>query len=287
MACPDSGSDENIISLELVDKLGLEMERVGSDEPRQFSIANGKIVTALGQVSTSCSFATGSLSEPSKLECTFYVFHTLAVQLIMGVEFLQETETLSKHKDRLVEQSIPAMQSLRVNSVGKHRRGLICRLGTFVGCATVDTGSDLDLVSPAFAKSRTYKIEPEVGKVEFADCSVGYTVGVIKTSFVVGSMSASRFHARGEAIDLDLFVLDNLTADILIGQGTIEELDIFNLHNESLIPNIPRLGESDINIIRYIGSIERGATTLWKKFKNKFDTDTSGTSGASGASGEY
>lgn len=279
MACPDSGSDDNIISLELVDKLGLEIEQVGSDQPRQFSIANGKIVTALGQVSTSCSFASGSLSEPSKLECTFYVFQTLAVQLIMGLEFLQETETLSKHKDRLVEQFIPAMQSLRVNSVGKSKRALICRLGTFVGCATVDTGSDLDLISPAFAKSRAYKIEPKVEKLEFADCSVGYTAGVVNTSFIVGSMSASEFHPRGEATKLHLFVLDNLTADILIGQDTIDELDIFHLHKDSLIPNILRLGESHINIIRHIGSIERGATTLWKKAKAKFNDSTSGTYG--------
>lgn len=228
MACPDSGSVDNIISLELVDKLRLEID---SNEQKEFTLANRSTVTALGKVSTSCSFVTGSLSEHFKLECTFYVFRTLAVELIMGVDFLQETETWSKHKGRLVEQLIPAMQSLRVNSVGKHKRGLICRLGTFVGCATVDTGSDLDLVSPAFAKSRFYKIEPRIEKVEFADCSVGYTLGVVKTSFVVGSMSASEFHPRGEAIELDLFVLDNVTSDILIGQDTIEELDIFNLHN--------------------------------------------------------
>ncbi|EHK50254.1 hypothetical protein TRIATDRAFT_314457 [Trichoderma atroviride IMI 206040] len=275
MACPDSGSDDNIISLELVDKLGLEIEQVGSDEPRQFSIANGNIITALGQVSTSCIFVNGSLSEPSTLKCTFHVFRTLAVELIMGVEFLQETETLDKHKDRLVEEFVPAMQSLRVNSVGESKRGLMCQLGRFVGCATVDTGSDLDLVSPAFAKSRAYKIEPGVEKVEFADRSVGYTAGVINTSFVVGRMSASEFHPCGEAIDIDLFVLDNLTADIIIGQDTIEELEVFNLHNDSLIPSIPRLRESDINIIRHIGSIEKGATTIWKKIKDSFTNSTS------------
>lgn len=279
MACPDSGSDDNIMSLELVNKLGLEIEQIGSDEPRQFSVANGKIVTALGKVSTNCSFATGSLSEPSKLQCTFFVFRTLVVQLIMGVDFLQETKTLSKHKDRLVEQFLPAMQSLRVNSIGKHKRGLICQLGTFVGCAIVDTGSDLDCISPAFAKSRAYQIEPWIEKVQFADCSVGYTAGVVQTSFTVGSMSGSEFHSRGEVIDLDLVVLDNLTADILIGQDTIEELDVFNLHNESLVPNIPRLGEPDINIIRHIGSLERGATTLWKTVKDKFNTSVSGASG--------
>ncbi|KAJ4183957.1 hypothetical protein NW755_009498 [Fusarium falciforme] len=267
MACPDSGSDENIISLELATSLGLKTEQTSSDEPRQFTVANGKIVTAVGQVSTRCRFAAGAPSDITSLECIFHVFNTLAVPLIMGVDFLQQTETLSKHRDRLVEQVVPAMQSLRVNSIGRPKRSLVCRLDTYVGCATVDTGSDLDLVSPSFAKARAYKIEPAYEQVEFADCSVGCTSGVIKTSLVVGNVNSLGFHPRGEPIELELHVLDDLNADILVGQDTADTLDVFNLHNESLIPSMPRLGESDLNIIRHIGRLEQGAANLWKKIR--------------------
>ncbi|KAI8724119.1 ATP-dependent RNA helicase MAK5 [Fusarium sp. LHS14.1] len=275
MACPDSGSDENIISLELVTSLGLKTETNSSDEPREFAVANGKIVTAVGQVSTSCRFATGTPSDITNLECIFHVFSTLAVPLIMGVDFLQQTETLSKHRDRLVEQVVPAMQSLRVNSVGRPKRSLVCRLDTYVGCATVDTGSDLDLVSPAFAEARAYTIEPAYEQLEFADCSVGYTSGVIKTSLAVGNVNYLGFHPRGEPIELEFHVLEDLNADILVGQDTVNVLDVFNLHSESLIPSMSRLGESDINIIRHVGSLEKGVTNLWDKFKRKFGGNSS------------
>lgn len=278
-ACPDSGSDENIISLELVQDLGLKTEETNSDEPRQFTVANGNTVTAVGKVSTRCSFAAGTPSETTSLECVFHVFNTLAVPLIMGLDFLQQTETLSKHRNRLVEQPAPAMQALRVNSVGRPKRSLVCRLDTYVGCATVDTGSDLDLVNPAFVKARGYKIEPAFEQLEFADCSVGYTSGVVKTSFVVGSVNPLGFRPRGETIDLELFVLDSLNADILVGQDTVDTLDIFNLHNESLIPSMPRLGESDINIIRHIGRLEQGTANLWKKIKSTLGGNPSGSSG--------
>ncbi|RSL98897.1 hypothetical protein CDV31_012418 [Fusarium ambrosium] len=267
MACPDSGSDENIISLELVTSLGLKTEQTSSGEPRQFTVANGNIVTAVGQVSTKCRFAVGTPSSITSLECVFHVFNTLAVPLIMGVNFLQQTETLSKHRDRLVEHSFPVMQALRVNSVGRPKRSLICQLDTYVGCATVDTGSDLDLVSPKFANSRDFMIEPAFEQVEFADCSIGCTSGVIRTLFTVGNVNSLGFHPRGESIDLDLFVLDNLNADILVGQDTADMLDVFNLHHESLIPSIPRLGESELNIIRHIGRFEQGVLGLWKKVR--------------------
>ncbi|RTE84830.1 hypothetical protein BHE90_000609 [Fusarium euwallaceae] len=272
MACPDSGSDENIISLELVTSLGLKTEQTSSGEPRQFTVANGNIVTAVGQVSTKCRFAAGTPSNITSLECVFHVFNTLAVPLIMGVNFLQQTETLSKHRDRLVEHSFPVMQALRVNSVGRPKRSLICQLDTYVGCATVDTGSDLDLVSPKFANSRDFMIEPAFEQVEFADCSVGCTSGVIKTLFTVG------FHPRGESIDLDLFVLDNLNADILVGQDTADMLDVFNLHHESLIPSIPQLGESELNIIRHIGRFEQGVLGLWKKVRKAMGGNQPGSS---------
>ncbi|KAJ4160271.1 hypothetical protein NW754_003397 [Fusarium falciforme] len=277
-----SGSDENIISLELVKYLGLKTEQAGSDEPRQFTVANGKMVKAVGQVSTRCRFVAGTPSGITSFECVFHVFNTLAVPLIMGADFLQQTETLNKHRDRLVEQPIPAMQALRVNSIGRPKRSLVCRLGTYVGCATVDTGSDLDLVSPAFAKSRAYKIEPAYEQVEFADCSVGCTSGVIKTSFVVGNANSLGFYPRGEPIDLELFVLDNLNADILVGQDTVDALDVFNLHSESLIPSMPRLGESDLNIIRHIGSLEKGVANLWNKVKRNLGGNPSGSSGRFG-----
>ncbi|KAH6889367.1 hypothetical protein B0T10DRAFT_487861 [Thelonectria olida] len=272
VTCPDSGSDENIVSLETVHKLEIEMEK-SKAEPRKFCLANGKVVEAIGQVPMRFSFVAGSSRssvEPSFFDCVFQVFASLAVPAIIGMEFLHMTETLSKHTDRLVEEYVSGMQSLRVSSIGTPKRNVICRLGTHIGCATADTGSDLDLISPDFAKSRAFEVHPAYERLEFADGSTGWTSGMISSSLSIGNIDDARgFQRRGWSIPRSLYVLENLNADIILGQDTIKELDIFRLHAESFIPSMPRFGESSLNIIRHIGGAERRASRLWSKLKAK------------------
>ncbi|KAF4999850.1 hypothetical protein FDECE_11381 [Fusarium decemcellulare] len=279
MACPDSGSDENIISLALAKELKLDVEPAGA-EPRRFSVANGNIVPAIGQVSINCKFAAGTPSATPILTCVFQVFNALAVPLIMGMDFLHETETLSKHTDRLVEQLIPDIQSLRVNSVGSPKRSIMCRLDEAVGCATVDTGSDLDLVSPDFVHARSFNVTPAFELVEFADCSIATTSGVVTARFSLGSEDEEGvFRPKGGSIDLDFYVLDNLNADILVGQDTIDELKVFTKHTTSFIHNSDLLKESGVNIIRHKGRLEQQVERGMQKIKNIF-TGSSNSSSA-------
>lgn len=274
MACPDSGSDDNIISENFTKVLGLRIEQL-VDKTKHFSLANGKTIDAVGQVSAQFSFALGSSPNGSLQECVFYVFSSLAVSVIMGMEFLQQTETLTKHTDRMIEQLVPSMQALRVNSIGKPKQNLICRLGTYTGLASPDTGSDLDLVSPDFARSRAFNILPAQETLQFADCTIGYTSGVIHAAFSVGQLDDCQgFIPKGGALVLEFHVLDNLTTDILLGQETIEALDIFNEHADSMIPSIPSLGQSDVNIIRHIGAFEAVCSRTWSKLRNKDKDET-------------
>ncbi|KAI0398013.1 hypothetical protein F5Y17DRAFT_464414 [Xylariaceae sp. FL0594] len=275
MACPDSGSDENIMSLEWADRLGLHIQKPGHQTTR-FSLANGKITEAIGQVTAQCSFGAGPPLNETMFACVFHVFKSLAVPVIIGMEFLEQTETLSKHRGRLVEQLVPSMQALRVNSVGRPRRNLICQLDSSVGCASADTGSDLDLVSLQFARSRAFKIESAYEQLEFADCSVGYTSGVINASFSVRKLSdVDGVLPRGDTLHLDFYVLEDLNADILVGQATIDDLDLFSLHRESFLPSGPKYGEPDVNIIRHIGALERLASKITNKLKDKASSGTS------------
>ncbi|KAM7204000.1 hypothetical protein V8F33_001971 [Rhypophila sp. PSN 637] len=253
--CPDTGSEDNIVSLELVKRLDLPVKPVDKDT-RMFSLANGNRISAVGQ--TSFSYTFGGDEESNILsECMAYVFETLVVPLITGAEFLTETKIFTEHRELLVEEIIPMMQSLRVNSVGKPKQSLVCRLDTFVGCANADTGSDLDLISPDFAKSRAMKIEPATEKLQFADGSISYTSGIVETSFSVGVVDTVRgFVQSGQTLNLDFFVLESLSSDILVGQDTLEELSVFIKHTQCLLSVAPSLGRSDCNIIRHIGSIE-------------------------------
>lgn len=116
-------------------------------------------------------------------------------------------------------------------------------------------------MSPAFASSRGFQVEPSYHQLEF-------TSGIITSSLSIGNVdSVKGFLPRGESIHLDFYVLDNLSADILLCQDTIEELNIFGLHAESFIPAILKLGESDVNIIQYTGTVENLAGKVRNKLK--------------------
>lgn len=270
IACPDSGSDDNIMSLKTAHELGLPIMDIRDPTPPAFVMANGRTVSAVGRVVLLCAFMQG-VSCGAFFECVCYVFHRLAVPMIMGLEFLHSTETLSKYRDRLTEEFVPMMRSLRVCSVGRPKRQIVCRVGHYVGCATADTGSDLDLVSPEFAASRAFHVEDSCVEVEFADGSRGYTTGVIETDFSIGSVGdVEGFIPRTQEMVLELFVLDSLNADILISADTIQDLQAFSSHGDCFIPSMPYLGQSDLNIIRYIGAVERGIFRAWEFMKDSF-----------------
>jgi len=273
-ASPDTGSDESIISSELAKRLGLGVQVV--DEKNMFfSLANGRVVKSLGVANIRCSFgAQGAAGSGSRemMELMVHVFESLVVPAILGAAFLEETETFTKHRDRLVEELVPSMQSLRVCSVGKPKRGLVCRLDTFVGCANVDTGSDMDLVSPQFVRQRGLKVwDGDVELLKFADGSTGETCGSIDISFAIGTVhDVHGFVSRGNALDLEFFILDDLTSDILVGRDTLEKLKVPNENSDLIIDSMPLSFLSDCNIIRHIGTVERGVKSALRRIKSVF-----------------
>lgn len=256
LTCPDSGSDWDVMAFETAGTFGYPIELHGDSDSTQFVLANGGTVNSIGKISAKCAFTTGVSGTKLVYECIFFMFKKLAVPIIMGMEFLEKTKTLSKHRDRLVEEIVPILQNFRVQAVGQQKKSLVCRLDSHVGCANLDTGSDLYLVSYQYAKTR-FSIEPAKEAVMFADGSIDHTCGVLRTSFTVGHVpDNSEFVARGKTLLLKFYVLDGLTSDILVGQDTLETLNVFAEHATSFIPGIPRLGGSDINIIQLISNFE-------------------------------
>ena len=268
LACPDTGSDENIISRELAERLRLRILPLVGKEHKEFSLANGSIVRPLAKTSVRCSLGTGNAAD-MVTECIMYIFESLVVDAIMGATFLNKTKVFAKHRHRLLEQTVLTTHALRVNSVGTPKQDLVCRIDSFVGCAHADTGSDLDLISTRFAYARGFDVLTHLNKLEFADGSIGYTVGRIKTSFAVGIMEAGKgFVPRGEILDLEFYVLDNLRSDILVGRDTIEELDVYNKHSALFTDSVPQSGQPDCNIIRHRGTCECAVKSAWKSMRN-------------------
>ncbi|KAI6755500.1 hypothetical protein HG531_004606 [Fusarium graminearum] len=265
-ACADSGSDENIISLEVARQMKLQIRPEGA---KPFALANGKVVDAVGLVKLDCGFAAGTPLPSDTVACLFYVFNTLAVPLIMGMGFLTETKTLSEHTDRLIEQVVSEMQALKVNSVGNTKCSAPCRLNDLAGYAVVDTGSDLNFVHPRVVEEGKFAIEPASVYLEFADCSIGMTSGVINTTFSIGCEDQPKLNRS--LADQQFYILDDLNTDILIGQDTTEELQVMtSLREELSIMS----ADSAVNIIRLKGNLEQRIRGIGRRFRNVLSTSS-------------
>ena len=261
MSCPDSGSDQSFLSLDLAKKLNLVINPVSEASPR-FVLASGTVAEAVGSAHVNGKFLRGPGSSSNVWFFMFYVFRKLAVPAIMGLTFLQMTETLTKNRGRLIQQPVDIPQAFRINCVGLPKNLIICTLDQHAACANADSGSDLDLISSRFAKSRALQVRSRIEEVMFADGSLGYTTGVAQASFSVGTTSEDEtvgFVANSDALELEFHVLDSLTSDVIVGEDTIKELKIFTDHEISFIPSITS-GQSDMNIIRHIRSVHRSAS---------------------------
>lgn len=278
--CPDSGSDDNFISLDLAERLPVDW--IFDDRKKEFRMANGRSVEAVGTISAACCFAGQSQEKVLTMDCIFHVFATLVVPAIVGLKFLLATETLTKHRDRLVEEVIPSRQALRVNCIDTPKRHLLCRINnSYAIKACADTGSDLDLMSLHFAETHSLKSRPTEEIVEFADGSIGYLTGVITTTFCVGpswDLTGDRLPALNNAsqMTVDFYVLDGLITNVIIGQRSLLELDVFNLHTEYIFSDDQVPSDAPLNIIRRVGRLERAAYKAATKLRNVFKKRATG-----------
>lgn len=264
MACADTGSEENIISSDLAAALGLSITE--SETKKQFVLANGKTVEAVAQITAFRSFGVETSSIAASMRCLFHVFLRLASPIIMGMAFLEETETMTSHRERLVRIPMPSLQALQVYSLGRPRKELLCFVDKASTLATPDSGSDLDLMSPRFALERGFQIYHAEELMEFADGSVATTSGSVQVELAVhNSESSPLFSYVNNIPAVEFFLLENLAHDILIGQDSIEELEIFTRNQHALVPASDSTGPMGLNRIRLIGAFDR--VVSWVKSK--------------------
>ena len=251
---PDSGSEENIILAGLVTELGLLIDS-SPEHQKEFRLANGKVVKALGQIIISCSFEKGP---KIGLSCLFYVFEFLITPIIMGMTFLEETETLNKHRYRLQPRSTPPAALLQLCSIGYPRRRLYCLADDEPQFATADTGSEIDLISPAYIKKRGLvmaEIDVLRSVVQLADGSTSRLLGKVFVSIVLGN-SESPPYLR------EFYVLDGLTCDILLGEDFLEQVSAFTTYHYASSIDDEDDGVRAVNTIIWFNTVEWGLSRL-------------------------
>ena len=143
-AQPDTGAESgNFISQDLASKLELCIQK-GTGCCQRFMMGNGKIVQSIGRVQTSCAFERET---QTIFACWFEVFETLARPLIMGSQFLRETQTMSRFTKRLEDRSPKLDGAPMISLIGstyRSKRLLAAPLDGRDTFVNADSGSELD-----------------------------------------------------------------------------------------------------------------------------------------------
>ena len=252
-ACPDSGSEENIIARDEAIHLSLNIEDA-PEYQKEFRVANGSIVTALGRTLVVCNFE----KEPeTNYHCFFYVFKTLVVPLIIGMSFLSATETLTKNKHRLKFHSIPRGGPLQLYALNNPAQRIRCIADSKPILANADTGSELDLISAFYARKRGYlmsKLGPHDNKVQFADGSESYLAGKVDLTIIVGNSGGHLIRGiqEGQRLRRTFYVLQGLTSDMLLGEELLDETNAFETYKDAFSEDEYRGTLSSVNTIVWL-----------------------------------
>ncbi|PSN70992.1 hypothetical protein BS50DRAFT_659913 [Corynespora cassiicola Philippines] len=218
---------------------------------REFTLANGKKIEAIGHISIHYAFEPRPYDKgPSELMyCLFYISPRLASSIIIGMTFLEHTKTLIEHIERLVRVTRPAIQALQVNAVGQPNLQLNCYLEDKIASAVPDSESEINLISPQAAIQYNLSVSKWIELIELIE-------------FADGSCAESHLEADSPECHrptkvVEFFSLEDPVYDILIGDNTPEELEIFTKHSYALTAaaQLPRLGA--VNLITRLGRLEQ------------------------------
>jgi hypothetical protein len=253
-ALADTGSEENIISRKLAMDMGCKIN-CGARSCKEFVLADGRTIAAIGKITTDCSFVKGA---KHKQRCTFYVLSEVIEDLIMGCRFLQDTETMTKYDARL-EECMMLGKSCQVMHLSRAKFVKRCYINRKLTDAYIDTGSMIDLISPQYAKAigcKIQSIDPDEQAAQLADGSVASFTGKTLVDFRSYHSLISDENRRFKQRRI-LYVLDGLPCDVLLGQQLWSQMraftDAFLVEKTKMKSRL----QSCLCVIRWLGPLEQ------------------------------
>lgn len=215
----DSGASMNIISRSLADTLGLTPDgTVG-----WISLPTGKKVPTLGTITGEFNF----LGEKSTYPLSCVVMEKTAHALVLGSRFLRITQTLTKYKSRI---KTIFSNVLSLNLLGGQQDLLLGSCNDLLAAVVPDTGSDLMVMSSAYAASIGATIDNDIRNrrlVQFIDGSEGLTDGIVKDVDwrFLGNLV-------GQPIKCDFHIINNLPVNGIVSNAFLEEFDVFSAYED-------------------------------------------------------
>ncbi|KAL9107639.1 MAG: hypothetical protein Q9187_008397, partial [Circinaria calcarea] len=156
-ALPDTGAECNKMSASYACRSKF-LIRSGPQYRQSFQLANGKTVRTKGMVFVHWTF------EDRPDEYHMLVFHLLldcAHNIILGNAFLAETETLTCNRHRIQVETVHGQGIQHLNAAGSLNQRLIGSLAGMETLALPDTGSEVHIVSEAYARKRGFDIHTD------------------------------------------------------------------------------------------------------------------------------
>jgi len=260
-AIPDTGASECFISASLAGSLGLSVD----DNPEHIRLASGSYITTPGTVDVSWKF---DLADQSGRWIKARVLPYSRYDFILGRPFLEDTQTLVYHKERIQTTIVESSKTtVRLNSLhGLRKQYFWGRLNGEKVRALPDSGSEIMVMSLDYAekyytihvssktghsssstateiarslhrrspRDREMSMEPNfiIDKDDY-NTSVVFADG--STAVTVGVVRGVTWKFRdGTSQTCDFYVLRGLLDLVVLSADFIFGFDIYNRHHRNL-----------------------------------------------------
>ena len=242
-AFPDTGAEGNVISLDFAVRNKLDIQRHSQLE---FQLPTGRVSRSVGTAYLPWRFA----DEPKVFNILFSVLPKCTHDVIIGGKFLKFTQTLTKFARRIKTKLLPFPPRLGVKLLGSQRQRVWGSLDGECAVAVPDTGSDVMLVSTAYAMQRGFKISGQKdcrSELEFANGSRAFTRGLVK------DVDWS-FNDSDTSYQCDFHVLDNLSVDVVLSNDFLFDVNAFSEYDSSFFDedDVSAEGYVELSLVRQI-----------------------------------
>ncbi|KAL9069729.1 MAG: hypothetical protein Q9161_005314 [Pseudevernia consocians] len=230
-ALADTGAAQNIVSAAFVQERGFSIK----EKQGVFRLGNSKIAQSIGTVNLRWAFS----EKPNEvIDIICHVLPQCAYDLILGSRFLTATETFSKHGRRLANCVFSVFNVFHLNYLDGSRQTLDGKVGGYQVLAIPDTGAERNVMDLGYAETRGFKIsarQEDRGFLQFADGTFQETVGQVNTTWTFAS---------GLKIPVTFEVLENCSADVILGEDVLWEHNVFDTYAASM-QEMPYENEED------------------------------------------
>ena len=261
----DTGAERSCVSPEFAAAHGLSPGQ-GTQHPVR--LGNSRKVKSPGLVTVPWQFA--GESQIHAIECA--IIPGCPHPFILGAKFLRLTQTLTTFFKRRVKSTARAVRAvrdhlshtLRLRLIGGEKQRVWGYLDGELASAVPDSGSDVMLLSRAYAQSRGLHIneaEQHRLKLQLGDGSYAWTSGLVT------DLEWS-FGDSGETLTSDFYVLDDLPVDIVFSGDFLFGHDVFSRFDKYFVLLDSGVDMAELYDVKLIGHFSDELLRLEEQYLN-------------------